>query len=109
MDIKSGSWNATNCHLLLVESKTQNIMGSGILLKLGITLTANKNSGKRILHFTESIAETNIIKCTLPKYTQLCTRFGKSKHHIAKPSMKEDFTPVQQKGKRVPSIRKSRK
>ena len=110
MDFKSGSWNATNCQVLLVENKRQNIMGRGILLKLGIIITANKNSGKVILHVTESMTETNIIKCTLPKYPQLCTRLGKiKKRHIAKPTMKEKFTTVQLKGKKVPSIRKNRK
>ena len=36
------------------------------------------------------------------KYPKLCTRLGKSKNTIAKPTMKENFSPVQQKGRRVP-------
>ena len=31
----------------------------------------------------------------------LCTRIKKSNNHIAKPTMKKNFTPIQQKGRRV--------
>ena len=87
---------------LLVDNKTNNIMGRDNLRKLGITLTARKNEGKKMLHITDNTTETNIIKWILKKYPKLCTRLGKSKNHIAKPSMKENFKPVQQKGRRVP-------
>ena len=49
MDLKSGSWNAPDCQILLFENKTNNTMGRDILRKLGITLTASKNTDKRIL------------------------------------------------------------
>ena len=62
MDLESGSWNATNRQVLLVEKKTQNVMGHQILLNLKIALTANRNSGKKTLNVTESMTGTNIIK-----------------------------------------------
>ena len=102
MDLSSGSWFAPECKILLVDNKTNNIMGRDNLRKLGITLTARKNEGKKMLHITDNTTETKIIKWILKKYPKLCTRLGKSKNHIAKPSMKENFKPVQQNGRRVP-------
>ena len=102
LDLKSGSWNAPDCQILLVENKTNNIMGRDILRKLGITLTASKNTGKKILQISDTSIESNIIKWILKIYPKLCTRLGKSKNHIAKPTMKENFKSVQQKGRRVP-------
>ena len=47
LDLKSGSWDAPDCQILLVENKTNNLMGRDILRKLGITLTASKNTGQK--------------------------------------------------------------
>ena len=102
MDLSSGSWFAPDCKILLVDNKTNNIMGRDTLRRLGITLTARKNEGKKILHITDNTTKTNIIKWILKKYPNLCTRLGKSKNHIAKPTMKENFKPVQQKARKVP-------
>ena len=102
MDPSSGSWNPPDCRILLVDNKTNNIVGRDILRKLGITLTASKKQGKKILHNSDTTTETNIIKWIPKKYPNLCTRLGKSKNYIAKPTMKENFRPVQQKGRRVP-------
>ena len=98
----NSSWNALDCQILLVENKTNNIMGGDILRKLGITLTASKNTGNKVLQISNTSIESNIIKWILKKYPKLCTRLRKSKNHIAKPTMKENFKPVQQKGRRVP-------
>ena len=95
LDLKSGSWSAPDCQILLVENKTNNIMGRDILRKLGITLTANKNTGKKVLQIYDTPIESNIKKWILKKYPKLCTRLGKSKSHIAKPTMKENFKPIQ--------------
>ena len=72
--LNSGSWNTPDCKILLVEKKTNNIMGRDILRKLGITLTTSKNTGKKVLHITDTSIEANIIKWILKKYPNLCTR-----------------------------------
>ena len=77
-------------------------MGRDILRKLGITLTASKNTGKKVLQISDTSIKSKIIKWILKKYPKLCTRLEKSKNHIAKPTKKENFKPVQQKGRRVP-------
>ena len=48
IDLKSGSWTAKACRVLIVNNKTNNIMGRALLSKLGITLNATKNTGKKI-------------------------------------------------------------
>ena len=50
----------------------------------------------------QNIIEQNITKWIFKKYTNLCTRLGRSKNHIAKSIMKKDKTPSQHKGRRVP-------
>ena len=73
LDLKSGSWNAPDCQILLVENKTNNIMGRDILRKLEITLTASKNAGKKILQISDTSKESNIIKWILKKYPSYYT------------------------------------
>ena len=46
-----GSWTAKNCIILVVEQKSQNLMGRGILSKLGLTLTQQQTDKvKKILN-----------------------------------------------------------
>ena len=45
INLKSGSWTAKACKVLIAENRTKNIMGRDILTKLGITLSAHKKPG----------------------------------------------------------------
>ena len=100
--LKSGSWTAKNCNILLMNNLPQNVMGRDILQQLGIHLTATKPTGKTIGLISDSSREQNIIKWIFKKYPHLCTRLGRSKNHTAKSTFKENFTPSQHKGRRVP-------
>ena len=77
-------------------------MGRDILQQLGIVLTATKPTGKIINLVSDTLTEQNIIKWIFKKYPHLCTRLGRSKNHVAKSTFKENFTPTQHKGRRVP-------
>ena len=102
LEINSGSWTATNCIILVVEHKSQNLMGRDILAKLGLTLVQqHSNKGKKILNINDTTIEQNITKWIFSKYPHLCTRLGRSKHHIAKSILKKEKTPTQHKGRRV--------
>ena len=79
-----------------------NLIERDILAKLGLTLTQQQKEGKKILNINENIVEQNITKWIFKKYPHLCTRLGRSKNHIAKPIMKQEKTPTQHKGRRVP-------
>ena len=67
IDIKSGSWTAKRCRILIVNSKTNNNMGRDLLEKLGITLNASKNTGKQVNLISELQTEKNIIKWVFQK------------------------------------------
>ena len=102
MELKSGSWNAKNCKILFVGKKTNNIMGRDVLAELGITLKAEKPHGKQVHTILNIQTEKNIIKWIIQKYPHLCTRLGRSKNHIAKSLFRQNYTPSQHKGRRVP-------
>ena len=95
MELKSGSWNAKNCKILVVDNKTNNIMGRDVLAKLGITLKAEKSHGKQGHTILNIQTEKNIIKWIFQKYPHLCTRLGRSKNHIAKSLFRQNYTPSQ--------------
>ena len=102
--LRSGSWTAQNCKILVVGHKTHNLMGRDVLQKLGISLQQkpNKSPGNQINSISSIETEKNIIKWIYNKYPHLCTRLGKSKNHVAKSIFKQNHIPIQQKGRRVP-------
>ena len=102
INLKSGSWKATDCKILLVSNLPQNVMGRDILRKLGIHLTASKPRGKTVGLISDTTTEQNIIKWIFKKYPHLCTRLGRSKNHVAKSTFEENFKPTQHKGRRLP-------
>ena len=104
LTLKSGSWTAKDCQILVVQHKTNNLMGRDILQKLGITLQQRptRSPGNYINSISHIKTEKNIIKWILKKYPYLSSRIGKSKNHITNSILKENHTPIQQKGRRVP-------
>ena len=102
LDIRSGSWSAKQCKVLIVDNKTNSIMGRELLAKVGITLNANKPQSKQILQVFIIQTEKNIIKLILQKHPHLCTRLGRSKNHIAQSIFKGNYTPLQHNGRKVP-------
>ena len=91
--LSSGSWKATNCKILLVNNLPQNVMGRDILRKLGIHLSASKPIGKTVGLISDTTIEQKLTKWIFKKYPHLCTRIGRSKNHMAKSTLKENFSP----------------
>ena len=102
IDIRSGSWTAKSCQVLIVENKTNNIMGRDLLSKLGITLNASKNTVEPVNFISDLQTERIIIKWVFQKYPHLCICLGRSKNHLAKSIFKSEYTRSQDKGRRVP-------
>ena len=104
LTLQSGSWTAQNCKILVVVHKTNNLMDKDVLQKLGISLhqKPNKSPGNQINSISSIETEKNIIKWIYNKYPYLCTRLGKSKNHVTKSVFKQNHSPIQQKGRRVP-------
>ena len=102
VDITSGSSNAKNCTILLVNNNTINIMGRDIMDQLGLRLTTTTtNKGEKNL-FNISNTHQRISKWIFNKYPHLCTRLGRSKNHVAKSTFKKELQPTQHKGRRIP-------
>ena len=105
VDITSGSSNAKNCTILLVNKNTINIMHYG-KRRHGPTgptpnnFNAKQKSAKKLLNVSNT--HQRISKRIFTKYPQLCTRLGRSKNHGTNPTFKNDFQPTQHKGQRIP-------
>ena len=97
MNLVSGHREATNNEILVVDANTVNLLGKDILGKLGFTLSQNKGTHIHNINSTNTL-EIKIIN----KFPHLCSRLGKSKNHIAKSTLKQDISPYQHKGRRVP-------
>ena len=97
MDLLSGQRKALKNEILVVDANTVNLLGRDILGKLGFTLTQNKGT-----YINNIIADDTLQIKIINKFPHLCTRLGKSKNHIAKSTLKQDITPYQHKGRRVP-------
>ena len=97
LNLRSGLREATNNEILVVNANTVNLMGRDILGKLGFTLSQNKGTNINNINMDNRL-EIKIIK----KFPHVCSRLGKSKNHIAKSTLKQDISPYQHKGRRVP-------
>ena len=102
MDKNSETWSAKACRVLIVNNKTNNIMCRDLLSKLGITLNATKNTGKKTILISQLQTAKNIIKWVFLKYPNKRTRLGRSKDHIAKSIFKKEYTHYQHKGRQFP-------
>ena len=97
INLRSGLREATNNEILVVNANTVNFMGRDVLGKLGFTLSQNKGTHINNINLDNRL-EIKIIN----KFPHLCSRLGKSKNHIAKSTLKQDISPYQHKGRRVP-------
>ena len=97
MNVRSGHREATNNEIIVVDANTVNLLGRDILGKLGFTLSQNKGT-----HINNINLDNTLQIKIINKFPHLCSRLGKSKNHIAKSTLKQDISPYQHKGRRVP-------
>ena len=90
--------------IIVVPNKHRAIVGRDLFRPLGIQLKQHdspKSTGKNINSIDNpqplTIKEEISTKCK-----NLTTRIGRSKHHKVKSLFKSNYTPVHQKGRRVP-------
>ena len=97
LDLTSGYWTSRYNKILIVKTQTVTLLGRDVLSKLGFSLS--QKQGKQINHIS---TELSFKKKIVEQFPHLCTRIGKSKNHIAKSDIKNNITPTQHKGRRVP-------
>ena len=105
-DFKCNGWKAGRADIIVNPKKHRAIVGRELFKPLGIKLKQHdspKSSGKSVNSIdtpqTPSIKEEVAIK-----NNNLTTRIGRSIHHKLKSQFKSSYTPVHQKGRRVPLL-----
>ena len=92
---KCNDWIATGVDVTVVEDGHRHIIGLDLFSKLGFSLTQMKQ-----------VANNDQNQCLIRKqiafeFPGLITRIGKSLKHSVKSTFRKQFTPTQQKGRRV--------
>ena len=103
-DIECNGWNAGRADLIVVPNNHRAIIGRDLFQGLGIQVNQQpspKSEGKQIAliqNFEGQNLKTEIYK----KFPNLIKRIGRSKTHTVKSKFKTNFTPVHQRGRRIP-------
>ena len=93
MNLRSGHRETKINEILVVDANTVNLLGRDILGKPGFTLSQNKGT-----HINNINLDNTLQIKIINKFPHL----GKSKNHITKSTLKQDISPYQHKGRRVP-------
>ena len=97
MYLTSVDWTSKYNRVLIVKTRTVNILGRDISSKLRLALS--QNPGKQINYINTDLSfKTKIME----QFPHLCTRIGKSKNNAAKYDIKGDIYPKQHIARRVP-------
>ena len=103
-DIQCNGWNAGRADLIVVPNSHRAIIGRDLFQVLGITLHQQDPTnleGKTIYNI--SAPSTCPLKQEIAiKYKNLTSRIGRSVNHKVKSKFKSYYTPIHQKGRRIP-------
>ena len=103
-DIECNGWKAGRGDIIVVPNKHRAIVGRDLFKPLGIQLKQHDSptsTGKNI-NSIDNPQPLTLKEEIATKYKNLTTRIGRSKHHKVKSLFKSNYTPVHQKGRRVP-------
>ena len=103
-DIECNGWKAERAYIIVVPNKHQAIIGRDLFKPLGIQLTQHdspRSTGKSI-NSINPLQTPTIKEEVAIKYKKLSTRIERSIHHKVKSQFKSNYTPIHQKGRRVP-------
>ena len=101
-DLVCNGWKAGRADIIVVPNKHRAIIGRDLFKPLGIQLTQHdspRSTGKSV-NSINTLQTPTIKEEVAIKYKNLTTRLGRSLHHKVK--FKSNYTPVHQKGRRVP-------
>ena len=103
-DIECNNWKTGRADIIVVPNKHRAIVGRDLFRPLGIQLKQHDSptsTGKNINSIDDPQPLT-IKEEIATKYKNLTIRIGRSTHHKVKSLFKSNYTPVHQKGRRVP-------
>ena len=103
-DIECNGWRAGRADIIVVPNKHRAIVGRDLFQPLGIHLKQkdSPNAQGKNIDSIEITSTCPIKREVATKYKNLTTRLGLSKNHKVKSKFKSNFTPVHQRGRRVP-------
>ena len=103
-DIECNGWRAGRAEIIVVPNKHRAIVGRDLFQTLGIHLKQEEspNAQGKNINSIEIMSTCPIKREVATKYKNLTTRLGRSKNHKVKSKFKSNFTPVHQRGRRVP-------
>ena len=103
-DIECNGWNAGRADLIVVPNNHRAIIGRDLFQGLGIQVNQQpspKSEGKQIA-LIQNVEGQNLKTEISKKFPNLIRRIGLSKTHTVKSKFKTNFTPVHQRGRRIP-------
>ena len=102
--IESGEWTIQSAPFIVVDYQKANILCRNILSIIGIKSIQEKPQHKQVLTITEENTLHPVMKQWVKdNFENLCVRIGKTKNLVMKTQFIPDVTPIQQKGRRIPT------
>ena len=104
-DIECNGWKTRRADIIIVvPNKHRAVVGRDLFRPLGLQLKqhGSPTSTSKNNDSIDNPQPLTIKEEIATKYENLTTRIGRSKHHKVKSLYKSNYTPVHQKGRRVP-------
>ena len=103
-DVQCNGWNAGRADLIVVPNNHRALIGRDLFQGLGIQVnqqTSPKAEGKNVA-MIENLDSQNLKQVIAKQFPGLIKRIGRSVNHTVKSKFKTNFTPIHQRGRRVP-------
>ena len=103
-DVQCNGWNAGRADLIVVPNNHRALIGRDLFQGLGIQVnqqTSSKSEGKNVA-MTENLVSQNLKQLRAKQFPGLVKRIGRSVNHTVESKFKTNFTPIHQRGRRVP-------
>ena len=103
-DVQCNGWNAGRADLIVVPNNHRALIGRDLFQGLGIQVnqhTSPNSEGKNVA-MIENLDSQNLKQLIAKQFPGLVKRIGRSVNHTVKSKFKTNFTPIHQRGRRVP-------
>ena len=103
-DVQCNGWNARRADLIVIPNNHRALIGRDLFQGLGIQINqqSSPNSEGKNVALIEIRSSKNLKQEIAKHFPGLIKRIGRSINHTVKSKFKTNFTPVHQRGRRVP-------